>query len=283
VGVVMTKASVVMPIYNHEAYVGAAVHSVGNQSHPDTELICIDDGSTDDSINVAEAALAEVTHPGYVVVQNNSGAHHALNRGASLASGELLFFLNSDDLFDLDRVATFVHLWESLGKPSDFWGFSSAFFVDDEGDLVDPAELDLSHLSDYNACVDQQLWVEELLTWHNVTLTSGNLVVTRSMFERTGGFEPYRMVHDWDMAFRLLLQASPLAVNRALYGYRIHGSNTFRTIPHGDAVRESEEVRSKYQNGLLKKCTEEPYAVHGVPFVDYMRMAFPMKVGMTGL
>jgi glycosyltransferase involved in cell wall biosynthesis len=272
-----------MPIYNHEAYVREAVHSVGNQSHPDTELICIDDGSTDNSINVAEAALTEVAHPGFVVVQNNSGAHLALNRGASMASGDLLFFLNSDDVFDLDRVTTFVHLWESQGKPSDFWGFSSAFFVDDDGDLVDPAKLELSHLSDYNACVDQQLWVEELLPWHNVTLTSGNLVVTRSMFERTGGFEPYRMVHDWDMAFRLLLQASPLAVNRALYGYRIHGSNTFRTIPHSDAVRESEEVRTKYQNGLLKKCTEEPFAVHGVPFVDYLRMAFPMKVGMTGL
>ena len=279
----MTKASVVMPIYNHETYVRDSVASVCNQSHANLELICIDDGSSDNSINVAEAALAEGDHNGIVIAQSNAGAHHALNRGASLATGELLFFINSDDVFHIDRVSTFVRLWEAQGSPSDFWGFSSAFFVDDAGDTVEPADLGLSHLSEYNARVDQQLWVEELLAWHNVTLTSGNLVVTRAMFERSGGFEAYRMVHDWDMALRLLLEAPPYAADRPLYGYRIHGLNTFLSIPHGDAVRESEEVRVKFQNGKLKQSTDEPYAVHGVPFVDYLRMAFPMKVGMTGL
>jgi glycosyltransferase involved in cell wall biosynthesis len=279
----VTRASVVLPIYNHEAYIRETVLSVCQQSHADTELICIDDGSSDDSINLAEAAIAEGTHPGHLVAQINAGAHNALNRGASLTTGELLFFLNSDDVFDTDRVATFVRLWESQGKPEDFWGFSSAFFIDEDGDTVDPDSLELGHLSYFNACVEQQLWVEELLAWHNVTLTSGNLVVTRSMFDRTGGFAPYRMVHDWDMAFRLLLQSSPHVVARALYGYRIHESNTFRSIPHGDAVRESEEIRIKFQNQRLKDNTDVPYAVNGVPFVDYMRMAFPMKAGMTGL
>jgi glycosyltransferase involved in cell wall biosynthesis len=279
----MTKASVVMPIYNHEAYVRETVQSVCSQTHEDTELICSDDGSSDDSINIAESALAENGSCGYLVAQNNAGAHNALNRGASMAEGELVFFLNSDDLFDADRVATFVRLWESQGKPSDFWGFSSAFFVDEEGDEADPAALELSHLSEYNACVDQQLWVEELLAWHNVTLTSGNLVVTKSMFDQTGGFASYRMVHDWDMVFRLLLRSSPYVVNRALYGYRIHDSNTFRSIPHSDAVRESEEVRTRFQNSRIKAHTDEPYAVNGIPFVDYLRMAFPMKAGMTGL
>lgn len=272
-----------MPIYNHEEYVREAVLSVCGQTHEDTELICIDDGSSDDSINVAEQAIDEGTHPGYVVAQNNAGAHNALNRGALLATGDLLFFLNSDDIFDLDRVSAFVRLWESQGKPENFWGFSSAMFIDGDGLPVDPEQLELGHLSQYNACVEQQLWVEELLAWHNVTLTSGNLVVTKSMFERTGGFSPYRMVHDWDMAFRLLLQSSPHVVYRALYGYRIHGSNTFRSIPHGEAVRESEEVRSNYQSQKLRNNTEIPYAVNGVPFVDYLRMAFPMKAGMTGL
>ena len=143
--------------------------------------------------------------------------------------------------------------------------------------------LDLGHLSEYNARVDQQLGVEELLAWHNVTLTSGNLVVTKSLFEQAGGFAHYRMVHDWDMAFRLLLKSSPYVINRALYGYRIHDSNTFRSIPHSDAVRESEEVRANFQNSRLRMHTDEPYAVNGLPFVDYMRMAFPMKAGMTGL
>jgi glycosyltransferase involved in cell wall biosynthesis len=279
----MTKASVVIPIYNHQDYVATTVGSVCNQTHADIELICIDDGSSDNSINVAEAAIAQGSCTGQVVAQSNAGAHHALNRGATLASGELLFFLNSDDLFDPSRVEVFVRLWESQGKPDDFWGFSSAFFIDDEGEEVDPAAVELGHLSHYNACVEQQLWVEELLAWHNVTLTSGNLVVTRTMFERTGGFASYRMVHDWDMAFRLLLQSSPLVVPWPLYGYRIHESNTFRSIPHGDAVRESEEVRSNFQSQRMKDNTDTPYAVHGVPYVDYLRMAFPMKAGLTGL
>ena len=48
----MTRASVVMPVYNHEAYVREAVLSVVDQTHADTELICIDDGSSDNSIGL---------------------------------------------------------------------------------------------------------------------------------------------------------------------------------------------------------------------------------------
>ena len=72
----MTKATVVMPIYNHEAYVKEAVVSVVRQTHSETELICVDDGSSDDSINVTEKALALGKRPGYVVTQSNAGAHH---------------------------------------------------------------------------------------------------------------------------------------------------------------------------------------------------------------
>jgi glycosyltransferase involved in cell wall biosynthesis len=277
----MTSVSVVIPVYNHEAFVGKAIRSVAEQTYSDVEVICVDDGSQDGSIAAIHQTLDETEIISQFVAQENQGAHAALNRGASLARGDLLLFLNSDDLFPPDRAREFVDLWARLGYPDEFWAFSSTFFIDDQDESVDPDSVGVERLSQYTDWVKRQMWVDELFAWHNVMLTSGNLVVPRSLFERVGGFAGHRMVHDWGMALRLLAVVPPVVVTRELYGYRLHVSNTFRSIANDDAVRESAEVRTEFQRDLSGRVRTEPYSHRGIPFVDYLRLAVPMKAGST--
>ncbi|MHB1582169.1 MAG: glycosyltransferase family A protein [Acidimicrobiales bacterium] len=274
--------SVVIPIYNHEAYVGEALRSVIEQDHDDLELVCIDDGSTDGSIAVSQEVLSASGRRYTFVPQTNHGAHAALDRGASMASGELLMFLNSDDLYAPRRASRFVSMWEHTAKAPDVWGFSLAFFVDDDGAPADPLELGVGHLTHYTEWVRQEQWVNELFTWHNLMLTSGNLVVPHALYRQTGGFAAYRMVHDWDIALKLLAVSRPRIMPAELYGYRIHSSNTFRSIANEEAVNESEQVRKTYQAALRDRLSYEPYCQHGVPFLEYLRMSVPMKAGMSG-
>ncbi|MGB8651093.1 MAG: glycosyltransferase [Mycobacteriales bacterium] len=278
----MTRASVVVPVYNHEDFVSDALASAADQSHDDVEIVCVDDGSRDASVVEVLDSAERSGRTVLVVPQVNAGAHAALNRGASLATGELLLFLNSDDRYAPSRVATFVRAWERDGCPDDFWGFSGVTFLGERGEVVDPAPLGHGKLSSYNYHATLGAWVGELLPWHNVMLTSGNLVVSRRLFDRVGGFKEHQLVHDWDMALRLLAVCDPLVVPLPLYAYRLHGANTFSTIGEEQAVAESLEVRRAFQQALLRRSTQEPYARHGTPFVDYLRAAVPMRVAFSG-
>jgi glycosyltransferase involved in cell wall biosynthesis len=91
--------SVVIAVFNRERYLGEAIRSVLDQTYRPVETIVVDDGSTDGS-----AALAR-TFPGVrVLEQANAGPGAARNRGVAASSGELLAFLDSDDVMPLDRL-----------------------------------------------------------------------------------------------------------------------------------------------------------------------------------
>lgn len=92
--------SVVMPVYNAAPYIGAALDSILAQTLPVTEIIVVDDGSSDGSADVA------ATRPGVTVIrQPNRGAATALNRGVEAATGEYLTFLDADDLWSETKLA----------------------------------------------------------------------------------------------------------------------------------------------------------------------------------
>ena len=96
--------SVVIPLYNREGSIGAAVESVLSQSFEDFELIVVDDGSTDGGPDLVEALgdprIRLLRHP------FNRGANAARNDGVRQARGEIVSFLDSDDLFLPNKLQT---------------------------------------------------------------------------------------------------------------------------------------------------------------------------------
>jgi CDP-glycerol glycerophosphotransferase len=95
----VAKLSVVMPFYNVEAYVEAALESIARQTLSDLEIIMVDDGSTDGSTLIAKAYAARDARF-RLVEQPNAGLGPARNTGAQHASGKYLAFFDSDDLLD---------------------------------------------------------------------------------------------------------------------------------------------------------------------------------------
>lgn len=95
----MVKISVIMPIYNVEAYLRQSLGSVLNQTMKDLELICINDGSTDDSLNILNEYAVKDSRI-KIINQKNSGAGYSRNVGIKHSQGEYLFFMDSDDWID---------------------------------------------------------------------------------------------------------------------------------------------------------------------------------------
>lgn len=129
------KISIVIPMYNVEKYIGDCLESIARQEYESLEVICVDDGSTDDSARIAEEYIREVK--GYrlevkgeensaaetnayklspinyrLIRQANAGLSAARNTGLKAANGEYVFFLDSDDWLEkdaLERLAKHIH------------------------------------------------------------------------------------------------------------------------------------------------------------------------------
>lgn len=94
------KVSVLIPVYNTERYVAAAIDSVLAQTRPADEVIVVDDGSTDGTSEVLAGFGARIS----VLRQPQSGPGSALNRGIARATGDFLSFLDADDLWLPDKL-----------------------------------------------------------------------------------------------------------------------------------------------------------------------------------
>ena len=96
----MAKVSIITPVYNVEACIERNIKSIINQTCSDFELLLIDDGSQDRSIDIAKELLEKTELNYRIITQENAGVSAARNRGIKEASGEYITFLDSDDYFE---------------------------------------------------------------------------------------------------------------------------------------------------------------------------------------
>jgi glycosyltransferase involved in cell wall biosynthesis len=96
------RISVIIPVYNASLHLSEAMESILGQSFQDYEIIAVDDGSTDDSLEVLQS-FAKLDDRVRIVHQENAGIVSALNRSVSMANGSLLFRMDADDVSLPDR------------------------------------------------------------------------------------------------------------------------------------------------------------------------------------
>lgn len=99
----MPKFSVILPVHNVEKYLDECLKSIVNQSLKDIEIICINDGSTDNSLEILNK-YAQKDNRFVIFSQKNQGQGAARNKGIELATGEYIAFVDPDDWIDLDML-----------------------------------------------------------------------------------------------------------------------------------------------------------------------------------
>lgn len=96
----MTKISIIVPVYNAEKYIGRCLHSLINQTLKDIEIIVIDDGSKDNTNKILQKYKDRIK----IIKQKNSGVATARNKGLEIATGEYIYFVDSDDWIEKDTL-----------------------------------------------------------------------------------------------------------------------------------------------------------------------------------
>jgi alpha-1,3-rhamnosyltransferase len=127
--------AVVVPSYNHAKYVGGCVRSIINQTLSPSQLLVIDDGSTDGSPAIIESVLQACPFPCELIVRENRGLCATLNEGLERTGGKYFAYLDSDDLWLADALEARVALLES--RPDAVLAYGHVFFVDSENRVID--------------------------------------------------------------------------------------------------------------------------------------------------
>lgn len=123
--------SIIVPIYNAEKYILETVSCVKRQSYINWELLLIDDGSADKSKQVIEELLSrEPDERIHLLVQENSGAAHARNRGLNEASGRYIAYLDADDLWEEEKLEKQLAFMQEKKAAFSFTGYE---FADENG------------------------------------------------------------------------------------------------------------------------------------------------------
>ena len=106
------RVSIIIPVYNTDKYLKDCLDSLLNQTLKEIEIICIDDGSTDNSLSILKE-YAKIDNRIIILKQNNKGAGVARNYGMSIAKGEYLLFLDSDDFFNENLLYDTVNVGDN--------------------------------------------------------------------------------------------------------------------------------------------------------------------------
>ncbi len=93
------KISIITPNYNYEKYLPELLRSVAMQDYPDIEHVIVDDGSTDNSVQVIQGFANQFPHRFKLIQQANAGQSAALNTALKSVTGDLIVWINSDDYF----------------------------------------------------------------------------------------------------------------------------------------------------------------------------------------
>ena len=134
------KISIVMPVYNVEEYLCECLDSVINQTLKEIEIICVDDGSTDKSLDILKE-YAKKDERITVITQKNAGSGTARNNAINNANGEFIAFMDSDDMYPSEK--TLEHLYNAAIKNKVLVCGGSLSQLRENGEIVtDPKEFE---------------------------------------------------------------------------------------------------------------------------------------------
>lgn len=238
-GTTPLRVSLVTPTFNQANYLAAAVNSVLAQTHTDIEYIVINDGSTDNTVDVLRSfgdSLRSVT-------QANAGQAQTLNRGWALATGDILGYLSSDDLLKPDAVARAVAaLRENPRAVASYCDFD---LIDDIGIRVRTVLTE-----DFS----KQRLIRDL-----VCLPGPGAFFRRHAFEASGGWNPQlRQIPDFDFWMRLSRLGPFVRIPAVLAEYRIHPeSASYRTTTPARADEIIHAVDAYWQGSTADSLSDE--------------------------
>ena len=211
------KVSIVIPVYNHVAYLRQCIDSALAQTYPHTEVVIIDDHSPDPQVQPLLQSYAQ--HPRVQLLRNNQnqGIAEAQNTAIVASTGDAIAFLDCDDLLAPEAIATCVQHWKS----DTVYLHTGRINIDKDGEEVNRIHFMGLPRTDYFA--------ENLRAMYATHLK----IIRRDAFAKVGLFDTrFDSAQDYEMLMRIAFHypnSSFVHVPQFLYSHRLHAEQTTET------------------------------------------------------
>lgn len=236
--------SVVIPLYNKSKSVAKTIESVLGQTHSDFELIIVNDGSTDDSLDVISSIIDDRIR---IISTENRGVSAARNKGVSVANSDCIAFLDADDYWDSSFLMMQAALIDTFPEAA-VYGFNYA-------------DVSNGQIKAYYQGMSDSFcgYVEDYFgTSHGDLYCSSSVVVRKQAFESVGGFdEKIRYAEDLDLWYRLILRYPVVYSNQVLAYYNKDAENRAEKNinAHFDIEARMDNYIEKFSSDLMSNRT----------------------------
>ena len=230
------KVSVIIPSYNSQETIVDSIISVINQTYRNLELIIVDDGSTDDTVRKCEEFLLNKSIAFKIIKKSNGGPSSARNQGINHSTGDLIAFLDSDDLWYPEKISISLEVFDKYPK------------VGIIGNLCDEKnKRDMYEIIKFKRLIFNNLFVTSSVVVKKDIITKNNI-----MFD-----EKLKYSEDFDMWLQLLNICDGIIINQKLMiygdgkrGFGVSGlSGNLRKMQEG----ELEVLRKNYNKKSMSK------------------------------
>jgi glycosyltransferase involved in cell wall biosynthesis len=222
------KVSVIMPVLNGKRYIAEAIQSIWSQQHDNIELIVVDDGSTDETAEIVKS-LSAGRDVKYVRHASAAGIAPSMNDGIRHSSGELISFLDHDDVWCPEFLETQVAY---LAAHTDVAMVHSDFeTMDAEGNTITPSVAAWRGKTRPSGSVFGELFMDSFIVGNSV-------LIRRECFDRLGLFDETLRWGDYHMWMRIARHYRVDYVPKVLTKYRQHSTQSTRTISAKVAVHD---------------------------------------------
>lgn len=223
----MPKVSIIIPVYNAETYLRECLDSVINQTFKDIEIICIDDCSTDNSIDILKEYTEKDNRIKIHVQKENQGQGIARNIALEMATGNYIMFLDPDDWLEITACE---EAYNQIVKYDNDFVYFNLYFEKNNCSYVDQARLNKFQQDLGNTHIE----------FHKLTYPffgygeSWYKIYNRDFLIKNNiKFSQERMAEDLPFYAQVIVNAKDASIlNKPLYHYRIHQSNTILKPRH---------------------------------------------------
>lgn len=255
--------SIIVPVYNTRRFLPLCLKSLINQSYDNFEIVCVNDGSPDDSGEFLKE-IAEKDSRIKIITQNNKGLGGARNTGIRNATGEYILFLDSDDWLSLDTLKKISETIKE--KPTDIGIFGFNEFIDDNMRLLPTDYINQFDKFDVCKCADikplmylfqcvwnkyykrdflinNRLFFAENVVFEDVIIHTKAMILANSITFCRGNFYYYRIRQDSIMKS----QYSHKKIDDLVYAF----SSTIRWLKKDGYYNEYKDVLFAFANNIL--------------------------------
>jgi len=229
--------SVLIPLYNHERFIFQCLDSIINDPYPSKEVIILNDGSTDNSLDTVqkwqiknEDKLSGLFFT--LKTRGNMGLCRTLNELVLMAHGEYIALLASDDFLLPGGIQARVDYLRE--HPDKLAVFADCTVVDDNGNLIHKSGIEDLFGGRKRYLMNESLCGYELA--FHFCVPGPVFMARRETYQKVGLYDETILVEDWDYYLRLVSQNALGFIDYAVAGYRLHNTNMVKTISKSDWI-----------------------------------------------